>query len=969
MNEPFEPTQTQAVASASSIDASVEAPAPDGRSQGQDSAAAERLSTVAEDALAAEANASSEPALHPPGDTLSTLAGASGLVPEWASSLSRGDASGSSEPEGADAMTFQLLPPEYAKTFPDVTADEPVPGESGQVAGYEILGLLGRGAMGVVYKARQRGLKRIVALKMISAGGHCRPAELARFQSEAVAVAEVQHPNIVQIYEVGEDRGHPYFSLEHVEGGSLSKKIGGTPQPPRESAQLVQSLADGMQYAHERGIIHRDLKPANVLLTLRGEPKVTDFGLVKRLEDDSGQTQSGSILGTPSYMAPEQAEGKIKQIGPRSDIYALGGILYELLTGRAPFRAASVLDTLQQVRTKEPIPPSQFQPKLPRDLETICLKCLQKESAKRYATAAALGEDLRRFLAGEPILARRVSRAEWLWRWCWRNQRVAALAAAVAILVAGWAVTSTLLFRLALANEREAIANAATASRSSLLAEHNAAEAQSKAEEALASAETARRNSELATANEARARGQETAAKAIAQEAIVQMIHLGEQVMRRLRTKHDPAQAEAEWLRLRDDLLTMLRRELVPLAERIEGKGVTPFAFATLHQRLGDLFRKLGQVDDARREYLQGCDRLTRTVQEQPRNDMARANLGVMLMRLGEVALDQGGDAAQARDEFARDWTIQDQIAQHPRSGAYSQADNLRILSGIALKQGIAELALGHPARARDYFQRALDLRYQWTQVEPDNVSAQSYRSEAEVRLGAAYSHQGDWPNARRHIEEAVQICVVLVDRFPGDSSFKGDLASVHYELGMALWRVGRIDEADKALQHSLKYARIALARYPDDLTQRQTTASASECLAAIAQKRGKPADAVGFYHTAFQIRTDLAQAEPQNLPAQAALALALAHMGRYGEAIKIADQLKQANGDRPAILIAIARIFAACARSEAHRHRAIALANGTLAVAIGHDYRDTPEIRTDPDFAELFGDPRFQCLVDGIKP
>ncbi len=433
-----------------------------------------------------------DPGPHASAETLSTLPGDPAPQLEILAPMLAG--SGADSPvDGTDSATFQLpgREPSDASSDSDSAAAAPIP-RLDQVAGYKILKVLGQGGMGVVYKARQRGLKRIVALKMISAVGHHAPEDLARFRSEAMAVADLQHPNIVQIYEVGEDNGQPFFSLEYVAGGSLARKIAGTPFPPRDAAQLVKTLAGGMQYAHECGIVHRDLKPANVLLTESGEPKVSDFGLVKRLEDDAGQTQSGSILGTPSYMAPEQAEGRIKDIGPCTDIYALGGILYELMTGRPPFRAASVLDTLQQVRTQEPIPPSQFQPKIPRDLETICLKCVQKDPARRYATAAALEEDLRRFLSGEAILARPVSTAEWLWRWCRRNPWVAGLSAIVALLVLAWAATSTLLYRLALTNERTALANARAASNNAALAQHNAEEAHAKAQEALANAKRPR---------------------------------------------------------------------------------------------------------------------------------------------------------------------------------------------------------------------------------------------------------------------------------------------------------------------------------------------------------------------------------------------------------------------------------------------------------------------------------------------
>jgi WD40 repeat protein len=309
----------------------------------------------------------------------------------------------------------------------DATAPTPV---VPHVPGYEILGELGRGGMGVVYKARHTQLNRLVALKMILAGGHAGTADLARFRTEAEAIARLQHPNVIQIFEVGEHEGKPYFSLEFCGGGSLAQKINGTPLPPKEAARMVETLARGMDAAHQKGIIHRDLKPANVLLLDDGTAKITDFGLAKKL-DDVGQTQSGAIMGTPSYMAPEQAGGKAKELGPAADVYALGAILYELLTGRPPFRAATPLDTVLQVVSDDPVPPSQLQSKTPRDLETICLKCLQKDPRKRYPSAEALAEDLRRFQAGEPIKARPAGRVERAIKWVKRRPVAAGLLAAI----------------------------------------------------------------------------------------------------------------------------------------------------------------------------------------------------------------------------------------------------------------------------------------------------------------------------------------------------------------------------------------------------------------------------------------------------------------------------------------------------------------------------------------------------------
>jgi WD40 repeat protein len=302
------------------------------------------------------------------------------------------------------------------------------------IGGYEILGELGRGGMGVVYKARQTSLKRLVALKMIHAGNHTSAELRDRFRGEAEVVARLKHPNIVEIHEVGEAEGRPYFSLEFVEGGTLDRKLAGTPMPPAQAAELMEVLARAVHHAHVHGIVHRDLKPGNVLLTLAGQPKISDFGLAKQLQSDTRVTQTGSVIGTPSYMAPEQAAGRLNEIGPRTDVYALGATLYEMLTGRPPFRGTSVLDTLEQVRHVEPAGPRRLQPNVPRDLETICLKCLRKEPAQRYESALELAEDLRRFRAGESVQARPVGTVERGLKWA-RRHPAAATAYTLLVLV------------------------------------------------------------------------------------------------------------------------------------------------------------------------------------------------------------------------------------------------------------------------------------------------------------------------------------------------------------------------------------------------------------------------------------------------------------------------------------------------------------------------------------------------------
>jgi WD40 repeat protein len=352
--------------------------------------------------------------------------------------------------------------------------------------------------MGVVYQARHVGLNRLVALKMVLAGGHAGPDDLARFRGEAEAVARLKHPNVVQVYDVGEASGLPYFSLEFVEGGSLDRKLAGTPLPPTEAAALVETLARAMATAHAAGLVHRDLKPANVLLTEDGTPKVTDFGLAKRL-DAAGPTATGAVMGTPSYMAPEQAGGKSKDIGPLTDVYALGAILYECLTGRPPFKAATALDTILQVVSDEPVPPSHLQPNTPRDLETICLKCLHKEARKRYGSARELADDLRRFLAGEPIRARPVGRAERAAKWVKRNPVVAALAALVVLSLLGGAVG--IFVKYLDAKEQEGIARGKAKEAEDALKDRDEALTQARADAEAARKANRESQEQLATSN------------------------------------------------------------------------------------------------------------------------------------------------------------------------------------------------------------------------------------------------------------------------------------------------------------------------------------------------------------------------------------------------------------------------------------------------------------------------------------
>ncbi len=296
-------------------------------------------------------------------------------------------------------------------------------------AGYEIQGELGRGGMGVVFKAHQVALNRAVALKVVKSGSFASEAELLRFQNEAEAVAQLDHPHIVPIYEVSQSRGQHFFSMKLVNGNSLDKRLEEYASDCRASARLLATVARAVHHAHQRGILHRDLKPANVLVDEQGQPHVTDFGLAKRLDASQDATQSGALVGTPSYMAPEQASGPRSVISTATDVYGLGTILYALLAGRAPFAGTTLIDTLEMVRSQTPEPPSLLNAGVPRDLEVICLKCLEKEPQRRYQSALALAEDLDRWLDGIPILARPVGIATRAMMWCRRHRALAALSA------------------------------------------------------------------------------------------------------------------------------------------------------------------------------------------------------------------------------------------------------------------------------------------------------------------------------------------------------------------------------------------------------------------------------------------------------------------------------------------------------------------------------------------------------------
>jgi tetratricopeptide (TPR) repeat protein/tRNA A-37 threonylcarbamoyl transferase component Bud32 len=519
--------------------------------------------------------------------------------------------------------------------------------------------------MGVVYKARQVKLNRIVALKMVLAGVHASPEDLRRFQTEAEAVARLQHPNIVQVFDHGERDGRPYFSLEFCAGGSLQSRLDGTPMSPVSAARLLRSLAEAVHYAHQQGVVHRDMKPANVLIVEpKGTaletctPKITDFGLAKML-DDEGHTATEAVLGTPTYMAPEQAQGKTKQVGPAADIYSLGAILYDLLVGRPPFKGATVMDTIQMVQTAEPVPPTRLQPGIPVDLQTITLKCLEKSPERRYANAADLADDLQRFLRGEPIKARPVSTWEHAWKWVARNPAWAALIALsflTPLTIAALLGYGTVLLQAKVKEITEA--------------KQDADEAKEDAELKRLRAENAERETRTAFLEMEKAKKREEAAKLVAQAAKNKVVEAQDQLQESFRG----AQVATErMLRLAQSRLRYLggteavRRELLDEALRMslsftkqQGDSLANLRrVAHAHRLVGELEGQIGNHDRAVQHFTKALTAietiLTRDEKSRLNASLHNERVEVLLQRwAAEQAITPGRSTGSLDEAISR---------------------------------------------------------------------------------------------------------------------------------------------------------------------------------------------------------------------------------------------------------------------------------------------------------------------------
>jgi serine/threonine-protein kinase len=806
-----------------------------------------------------------------------------------------------------------------------------------RIAGHEIMGILGEGGMGIVYKARHVRLNRVVALKMIRPGVGARSTIVERFEAEARAVAAISHPNIVRIFEIGEHEGFPYFSLEFLAGGNLHAKIGGKPKPAGEAARIVEILARAVLVAHHRKIIHRDLKPANVLIDEDGTLKISDFGLVKELESDSGRTNTGAILGTPSYMAPEQARGEAS-VGPAADQYALGAILYELLTGRPPFHGPSTLETLDMVRKKDPVPPSQLQPKLALDIETICLKCLEKEPARRYADVGALADDLERFQKGEPIVARPVSRTERLWRWCLRNQRVAALAATVAfLLVAGSVASGAAAIVLSKKNTQLEIAKT-TAEEKQKLAEIQ----QKRAEDA------------------ARAANKQNVSLIQTEQEWLQLL-LG-------KLRYVPA-IEEERGRLMDNAVDRLKEAAEAMTSLRQAVGWEPGdeehnlrLLASAHQRMGEHRLTQGRVEDAVKHFEKAAE-TAEGIAATRKDDLAtQLRLARIHRNVGFVKFQHLADSGGALKELRRALEISRACA------AASTSDTPKVELANSLGQvARVELALGHLDQVRQCYDEELAVRDSFTAGTKSNIEIRRQLAGLYEMLGLFHMDLGEKQKAKSYYDKSLAIREQVLALLPNDWPVVYDIARSLNNSGYLEYPDG--DNPKAAREYHRKAAALIEKRLlaePDNFDTKARLAETLYYEATCALQMGDKAGSDASYERCLQYHKELAR-DPKAKSLQADLMLALARCGDHAEAAKIAESLV-ATPPRDENLYYRSACGYALA-SAAVRDDSVAKIYRDAAVrclqqAKARGWNKIVSLQTDPDLEPIRKAPEFQVLL-----
>jgi serine/threonine-protein kinase len=888
---------------------------------------------------------------------------------------------GDTQPLDASGVTAEMVEPKPPPKKGRGSRELP------KVEGYDILGELGRGGMGVVYKAHHQKLDRDVALKMVIAGAMASQDQLDRFILEAQAVARLQHPDIVQVFEVGEHQGLPFFSLEFVEGGTLHQKLGGKPMAPSKAAELTMILAGAMQVAHNRNIIHRDLKPANILLTAEGLPKITDFGLAKKMEGDSQQTRDGAVMGTPSYMAPEQAWGRNDDIGPPADQYALGAILYELLVGHPPFVGASALDTLELARNTEPVPPTRIVPKIPVDLETICLKAMQKEIGKRYESCEALATDLQHFLEGKPIAARPVGKTEKAWRWCKRNPWVAGLSAALVLAMLSATGVSTYA-AVSISHKNEEIGKQMTrAVKGEKLAIQNAQAEKAARDRADLNERTAKRNERIAKRNEQIASAAKLEAEASLKKAKEAKELADQQSAALLSTVFDVTKDVQEKFRevpalqeVRKNVLEIALRGANQVAGIASKSPERNKVLASIHMRLGDIFTETDHLDEARKEYQDAEGVIDELAAKNPDDlNFSKRFPAAVKNKLGDLEFRSLGNTESARHYY-------EQALQHRLDlvslDAKDEGAKLAVANSYGLLASV-ELQLGNAPEAMKYYRKEMEWRGRLPEEVRSILEVQRQESGLEQKLGEAYVMLEDRGQAREHLERAFEIRDLIDKRNPGVPQFMRDVARAEVRLGD--FELIDNDEPAGALalyEKSLDISRKIVEIDPVSTIYKGDLAYVLYRVAATEARLGKSVPSAEHFAECLKLRKALAM-NPSAKISEIDLVLAEARCLLHKEAAERMDSVLLKPPSDVGVWFQATCGYALCyaaalggkpvesldpeVRETAKAYLTKAL--GSVKQAVDYGWKDMHALRTDPDLDAIRELPEYLEILRAAKP